>query len=232
MLFRRVRTSVLEATGGRQEPHDYHSLQGVEHYLGGRPPPPPPPPPPAEAENLFWQTIAESEDPADFEDYLRLFPDGTFASLARRRMEAPADVADVVPPPDVAQLDVARLRQIAGQGDAPAQTELGERYETGRDGVQQDDGMAVSWFRRAADQGFAAGQAALGLMYANGRGVAQDDGEAVTWIRRAAEQGYATGQANLGFMYENGRGVRQDRQEAAPVVPFGSRPATTRAVTM
>ena len=45
MLFRRVRTSVLEATGGRQEPHEYHSLQGVEHYLGGRLPPPPPPRP-------------------------------------------------------------------------------------------------------------------------------------------------------------------------------------------
>ena len=93
MLFRRVRTSVLEATGGRQEPHEYHSLQGVEHYLGGRSvlPPPPPPPPPAEAENLFWQSISESEDPADFEDYLRLFPDGTFASLARRRMGPLAD---------------------------------------------------------------------------------------------------------------------------------------------
>ena len=206
MLFRLVNTSVLEATGGRQEPHNYHSLQGVEHYLGGRPP--------AEAEILFWQTIAESEDSADYEDYLRRFPDGTFARLARRRMEALADVADVVPPPDVAQLGVAQLRQIAGQGDARAQTELGERYEYGRDGVQQDFGMAVSWFRRAADQGFAAGQAALGVMYGTGRGVAQDYGEAVSWLRRAAEQGLASGQYNLGNRYENGSGVAQDYGEA------------------
>ena len=100
------------------------------------------------------------------------------------------------------------------QGDARAQTELGERYEDGRDGVQQVYGMAVSWFRRAADQGFAAGQAALGHMYANGSGVAQDDGEAVRWFRRAAEQGYGLGQYSLGWMYENGSGVRRDRVEA------------------
>ena len=85
-LFRRVRAEVLASTGGQQRPHEYQSLL-VEHYLGGAPPPPP-----AEAENLFWQSIAESEDPADFEDYLRQFPDGTFVSLARRRM---GDLVDV-----------------------------------------------------------------------------------------------------------------------------------------
>ena len=68
-----------------------------------------------------------------------------------------------MPPPDVSQLDVSRLRHIAGQRGARAQTELGERYEDWRNGVQQDYGVAVSWFRRAADQGFAAGQAALGV---------------------------------------------------------------------
>ena len=129
------------------------------------------------------------------------------------RMEALADVADVVPPTDVAQLDVARLRQIAGQGDAPAQTELGERYEDGR-GVAQDYGEAVRWYRRAAEQGYVLGQYNLGVMYDTGRGVAQDDGEAVTWYRRAAEQGYSIGQFNLGFMYSTGRGVAQDYGEA------------------
>ena len=129
-----------------------------------------------------------------------------------------APVVDAVAPEavdiDVAELDVAQLRQLAEQGDARAQTELGERYEDGRDGVQQDYGMAVSWFRRAADQGNASGQDALGFMYQRGRGVAQDYGEAVRWYRRAAEQGDASGQHNLGFMYHNGRGVAQDYGEA------------------
>ena len=45
----------------------------------------------------------------------------------------------------------------------------------------QDYAVAVSWFRRAAEQGYALGQAALGFMYSRGRGVVQDDAEAVRW---------------------------------------------------
>ena len=41
-----------------------------------------------------------------------------------------------------------RLRELAGAGDAAAQTELGERYEHAL-GVEQDHGVAASWFRRA-----------------------------------------------------------------------------------
>ena len=122
----------------------------------------------------------------------------------------PPAAADVV----VGDLNVARLRQLAEQGDARAQTELGERYEDGRGGVEQDYGFAVSWFTRAADQGSADGQAALGFMYLRGRGVAQDDAAGVLWSRRAAEQGNARAQNNLGYMYATGRGVRRDEQEA------------------
>ncbi|MDP6390785.1 MAG: caspase family protein [Alphaproteobacteria bacterium] len=38
------------------------------------------------AEVAFWQSIEDSTDPADFEDYLRRFPNGTFASLAGRKL--------------------------------------------------------------------------------------------------------------------------------------------------
>ena len=114
---------------------------------------------------------------------------------------------------DVADLHIAALRELAEAGDAAAQTELGERYEDGRD-VVQDYAVAVSWFRRAAEQGYAPGQAALGFMYAGGLGVAQDDVEAVRWERRAAEQGNARAQNNLGVMYGSGRGVSRDDAEA------------------
>ena len=39
-------------------------------------------------EALFWQTIQASDDAADFRVYLAQFPDGTFARLARRRLQA------------------------------------------------------------------------------------------------------------------------------------------------
>ena len=67
---------------------------------------------------------------------------------------------------------------------------------------------------QAAEQGFAAAQYNLGLMYANGQGVHQDDAQAVQWYRKAAEQGYAQAQYNLGVRYDNGRGVRQDYTQA------------------
>ena len=115
---------------------------------------------------------------------------------------------------DVTELPIAALRERAEAGDAAAQTELGERYENGRD-VAQDYAVAVSWFRRAAEQGYAPGQAALGFMYGRGRGVAQDDAAGVRWHRRAADQGNARAQNNLGVSYRAGRGVEQDDAEAA-----------------
>ena len=48
--------------------------------------------------------------------------------------------------------------------------------------------------RKAAEQGDAAGQNRLGLMYDEGRSVAHHDVEAVKWFRKAAEQGDAAGQ--------------------------------------
>ena len=123
---------------------------------------------------------------------------------------AAPDVADVA----VTELDVAQLRVLAVRGDADAQSELGGRYEAGREGVERDYGEAVTWYRRAAEQGHAAAQAFLGFLYSRGRGVGQDDAEAVRWYRRSAEQGHPLGQVNLGVMYSAGRSVGQDFREA------------------
>ena len=56
------------------------------------------------------------------------------------------------------------LRPLADQGNASAQSYLGFMYENGR-GVPQDDAIAVSWYRKAADQGHAPALIAL-LLYA------------------------------------------------------------------
>ena len=47
------------------------------------------------------------------------------------------------------------------------------------EGVAQDPKQAVVWLRRAADQGHAMAQHALGLKYYQGEGVAKDRQEAV-----------------------------------------------------
>ncbi|MCL2725942.1 MAG: SEL1-like repeat protein [Polyangiaceae bacterium] len=55
----------------------------------------------------------------------------------------------------------------------------------------------MKWWRKAAEQGDAEAQAALGFMYSEGRGVAKDEAEAVKWWRKAAEQGYEEAQSAL-----------------------------------
>jgi len=72
----------------------------------------------------------------------------------------------------------------------------------------------VTIFLRAAEQGDSDAQSNLGVMYANGQGVAKDDAQAVAWIRQAAEQGDSGAQNNLGVMYDNGQSVPKDHAQA------------------
>ena len=71
----------------------------------------------------------------------------------------------------------------------------------------------VKSYRKAAEQGYAREQYALGWCYANGNGVEKNYSEAVKWYRKAAEQGYADAQYALGWCYENGNGVEKNYSE-------------------
>ena len=95
-LFRRVRGQVLEATAERQRPHEYGSLL-AEHYLSGASGAAPvtvaavvgaTSAARVQQETVFWQSIADSEESADFEAYLRQFPEGTYRELATNRATA------------------------------------------------------------------------------------------------------------------------------------------------
>jgi TPR repeat protein len=79
---------------------------------------------------------------------------------------------------------------------------------------RKDYATALRLFRSLADQGDAAAQSRLGLMYENGQSVPQDYAEAVLWYRRAADQGFKGAQWLLGIMYQTGDGVRQDYVQA------------------
>jgi len=56
-------------------------------------------------------------------------------------------------------------------------------------GVSKDAGQAMVWYRKAADQGSAAGQFGVGLLYYEGSGVPRDVEEAKRWFTLAARQG-------------------------------------------
>ena len=59
---------------------------------------------------------------------------------------------------------------------------------TTAEGVPQDYQEAMSWYRKAAEQGNASAQYNLGVSYANGQGVPQDYVQAHKWINLAASR--------------------------------------------
>lgn len=80
--------------------------------------------------------------------------------------------------------------------------------------VPQRTANAPYWYRVGAEQGSAAAQYDLGVMYALGHGVSQDYAQAAQWYRKAAEQGNADAQTSLGSAYASGQGVPRDYAEA------------------
>ena len=73
---------------------------------------------------------------------------------------------------------------------------------------------AVKEWRPLADQGVAAAQFNLGLLYYDGHGVPLDFAQAADWFTKAAEQDYAKAQYDLGAMYGIGKGVKRDYVQA------------------
>lgn len=93
-LFRRVRDSVLQATGGRQEPFLYGSLSSDEIYLK------PPSDPKATAGSPIaqsatpesparraWSDVKASKSEAVLKAFIKQFPTGIYSELAKARLK-------------------------------------------------------------------------------------------------------------------------------------------------
>ena len=83
-------------------------------------------------------------------------------------------------------------KPLAEQGNADAQSFLGNMYAIGRV-VPQDDKEAVGWWRKAAEQGDAFSQINLGYMHHYGRGVLQDNVLAHMWYNIGSAHGAELG---------------------------------------
>ena len=192
-------------------------------------------------EKIFWETIEDSDDPADFEDFLAKFPESLLAGIAGRRLKRltapqPATAVAALTTPATGESRVsggpasfddgwvvytrgeyeAALNiwlPLAEQGDVDAQYYLGLMYNVG-EGVAADNAEAVRWYRRAAEQGDPYAQDSLGTMYDFGEGVPVDDVEAVRWYRLSAEQNYVGAQYSLALMYDYGEGVALEDGDA------------------
>jgi hypothetical protein len=102
-VFNAVGVAVDKATNGRQQPWVATSPLEGNFYFAAAPAPPPPAAPAApsnaDAELLFWQSIMANGTAADYEEYLKQFPDGRFGGLARNRVAALRAPERAPPPP-------------------------------------------------------------------------------------------------------------------------------------
>jgi uncharacterized caspase-like protein len=92
-LLAETRHEVRTATGNRQVPWETSALEGEFYFVPAAAAPAPSSAasaadPSGSAEALFWDSIRNSRDPAEFRAYLSRYPQGTFAELARIRLAA------------------------------------------------------------------------------------------------------------------------------------------------
>ena len=71
---------------------------------------------------------------------------------------------------------------------------------------KKDFNLALSYFRKASDQGYASAQYRLGQMLFEGTLVEKDEGAALDYLEKAAQQGHQHAQFLFAFMCENGSG--------------------------
>ncbi|WP_338664298.1 caspase family protein [Pararoseomonas sp. SCSIO 73927] len=87
-LFNQVGLAVKRETAGEQQPWVSSSPIEGEFYFAAAPGAAAPRPA-ADPDQLFWQSVAESNRPAEYRAYLSQFPQGRYAELARARLAPP-----------------------------------------------------------------------------------------------------------------------------------------------
>jgi hypothetical protein len=95
------------------------------------------------------------------------------------------------------------LRREACEGQAQAQYALGKMYADLDPAAEKDVGrqqIALKWFLAAAEQGHAAAQHQLGLIYAWGPESLRNEEAADLWLRKATQQDHAGAWIDLGWL--------------------------------
>jgi len=120
--------------------------------------------------------------------------------------------------------NLTELTELAAEGNACAQYELGRVYQAGLIHIptveskskaswllpdrRPDPDKAEEFFRQAAEQGYTRAQVALADMLPRG------GTEAAGWYQRAAKNGDAYAQSRLADLYASGLGVGRDHKKA------------------
>jgi TPR repeat protein len=192
-----------------------------------------------ERDQVFWQTIKDSDDPADFRAYMdaqdRGEITGSFRRLAQNRVRTleksgPGSFQVATRSAAPGQDLVSSAREAFGRGDyraaardwtaaaaqgnGAAMYNLGVMSLTGKGGPK-DVAAAAKWFKASAQAGHSGGMVNWGLCQLNGFGTAKDEAGGVQWIQKAADKGSPNAMGMLAEAYYRGRGVPSDPRQGA-----------------
>lgn len=106
-----------------------------------------------------------------------------------------------------------KLQACASFGDKRCQNQLGIWYELGL-GTEQNYELALTWFEKAAEQGYAAAYGNIGNLYYKGDGVEKDFQKFFKYSSIGADKNHPGCQYYLGLCYLKGLGVEKDYSKA------------------
>ncbi len=158
----------------------------------------------------FWESVRDSDKPQELETYLKAYPDGTFAPLARLRIErlkgtGGSDAAELNP--------TAPLPPVQDCDRLAADPEDNDKVTDGVDFQallpEQAAGAcrsALASYPDIARFEFQLGRALLAVdLYP----------QAFEQFQKAADKGYGSAMVLLGIMYQYGYGIARDDKLAA-----------------
>ncbi|MEC9368384.1 MAG: tetratricopeptide repeat protein [Pseudomonadota bacterium] len=177
------------------------------------------------AEVSFWESVRDSKDAAELEAYLKAYPNGQFAPLAKLRIDrlrggvapaatpaptaATADKPPASPPPQPPTASAPLMHDCDRLAANP--------YDTDKkaEGVPFDELDAVR-ARAACEAALAAHPGVPRFAFQLGRALQRSGShaEALRRFREAADKGHAGAMRSLGLKYARGEGVAKDDVEA------------------
>ncbi len=131
-MFRNVRAKVIAETDSQQVPWDSSSLTAPFYFskdfsaAGST----------AAMDQVFWDSIKDSTDPADFQAYIKKFPKGTFVDLADNRLKDLKNTPPAAQPTQTAALTEPSQPKSLSSNTPPAEPDAAACQHEARHGVQ------------------------------------------------------------------------------------------------
>ncbi len=119
--------------------------------------------------------------------------------------------------------------EVCGAGTRGSREPV-DLYCMGGANLPKHPASAFQYTLQAAEQGYVPAEAAVGMMYANGKGVRQNYAEAAKWWTKAAEAGHVLAATNASMVYRGVAGVPADPAMSEKLAKFAAEHAHDTAV--